>query len=428
MTDVCVGINQGQINQLLAQVYQKTHDQLFKGHGLPLDFDSTEVVLDFDITAPPVVELTSSVDATLVGAALVEAAAQHPEVKGAGVPVAPEAHAEHIATLLAGAPGLTITIDPMVITFSSGPESAPMQVTAVTQALITSAQGKIGFQVIGTKVQSSGPPFQQWLTTHFIQPKISQIIAQALGGASFAIPAIPGVPLSPFVVGVVEGSLIAVANIGGRLPPVPTQAVPGQGAPFFVALDNAALQAATQTAIGRGVALNGGDSSGGSVFGVHYNYSFSAVNPQVQVQGNQIAATFSLSGSAGAGANIFWVPVGIGVDIGASPNPTLIANVIPHGSSVSVVSAQALDFNLSVNLSGPVGKLLGWMVDWLLSSIANALKPQILGYLRGINFATLNIPVITQPIGNSSITITPNLTSVSGGPGMIILNGALAAS
>ncbi|UZK68050.1 hypothetical protein OKW76_08115 [Sphingomonas sp. S1-29] len=428
MNDVCLGISQDQLNQILASVYDKTHAQLFKGNA-SLDFQGTTVNLTYDIGAPPLVNLSAGLHLESAAQAVLTAAASHPEFANANAEFVPQDHVETVAALLVDAPGLTITLNPIVITFSSGPESAPMTVSSVTQATLTSSGGKIGFNVISTAVTSGGTPFQQWLTTKFIQPKMNQIIQQALGGVSFAIPSIPGVPVSPFSVGIVGGNLLAVANVNGGQPPVPTQPVPGLGQPFFVSLDNAALQAAAQAAIGNGVALNGGDSSGGSGFSVHYNYSFRAVNPQVQAQGNQIAATFSVAGSAGAGAEVFWVDIGIGVDVGTSPNPTLIANVVPRGNSVSIVSDHAQDFNIDVNLSGSVGKLVGWMVNWLLSSIANALKPQILGYLGGINFATLDIPAITQPIGDTSITITPWLTNTTGGGGgVIILGGNLAAS
>lgn len=425
MYDVCVGISQGQLNALLASVYASTQGQLFQGKAT-VDFEGTPVDLAFAIGSPPVVDLGAGFDREAAMTAAVEwiepsrgLFAMHYE---GGV-------ADLIRHALDASDGIAITLSPIQITFSSGPDQAPMTVSSITHAALVSINSQIGFTVLGTTVDSQGTPFQQWLTKKFIEPKMSEIVAQALGGASFGIPAIPGVPLSPFAAAVVEGSIVAGANVNSGLPPAPTGPVPGMGAPFFVSLGQNALQAATQNAIGQGKNFSGGNSDGGDCFAVHYNYSFNATNPQVQPPpGGQLVASFQMTGSAGAGATIFGGGIGIGVDVSFEPNPTMVANLVPNGSSVSVVSASVSPFIVNVSLSGAVGSLLGWMVNWIISGIASGLQPLIANYLQGITFATLSIPPISVLVGGVTITVTPVLQNVAGEGGMIVLNGALQAS
>jgi hypothetical protein len=430
LNDVRLTLTQTQLNNIAATVYQKTHSNLFMGTAI-LDFDGQQINLNYDVAAPPQFNLASQLNAAEARQGLLDAAAlAAPHVLSAGTAgiSAERDHATIIEGLLAGLPSFTVNLNPVNITFTSGPEKAPMSVSATVQATISSSGGKITFSVLSTSVSSDGTPFQKWLTTKFIQPRVGQIVQQLLAGISLAVPSIPGVPLSPFSVGFASDCLVAAANVSGPQPPAPSGNVPTYGAPFAVALDTAAVQAAASAAIGRSQTFSGSDSSGGSGFNVHYNYSMQAVNPNVSVRGNQIAAQFQVTGSAGAGAEIFWVSIGIGVDISTSPNPTVILNLVPSGNSVAVVAQDALDFSVNVHLSGAIGKLLGWMVDWLLSAIANALKPQLLGYLRGVRFATLNIPTVTQSIGSVPITLTPSVQGVTGDGTYLALVGNLTAS
>lgn len=425
MYDVCVGISQGQLNQLLASVYASTQGQLFQGNAT-VNFEGTPVDLAFVIGSPPEVDLSAGFDREAAIASAVEwiepSRALFAEHYDGGV-------AKLISHAVYVSDGIAVNLSQIQITFSSGPDKAPMTVSSVTQAGLVSTNGQIGFTVLGTTVTSTGTPFQQWLTKNFIEPKMSEIVAQALGGASFAIPAIPGVSLSPFAASVIGGNIVAGANVNSGLPPAPTGPVPGMGAPFFISLGQNALQAATQSAIGQGKNFSGGDSDGGDCFGVHYNYSFTASNPQVQQpQGNQLVASFQMNGSAGAGATIFGGGIGIGVDVEFIPNPTMSANLVPNGNSVSVVSSSVSPFIVNVSLSGAVGSLLGWMVNWIISGIASGLQPVIVNYLEGITFATLSIPQISVPVGGVTITVNPQLQNVGGEGGMIVLNGALQAS
>ncbi len=420
-TDVFVGISPRQLNDLAVAAYRKLRPGLFSGNGT-VHGDSGQVALHWEVAQAPFFQLDATFDSAEAKHALL---ARMPETPGAE-------HAAAIENLIGGLQTFTILLPEILITFPSLPAEPLLVLTARIQANAAFRNHRIVFGVVSVSVSTFGTPLQQAVATQVIQPAVQQLANQLLGGLSIPLPDVPGAILSPFNVGIVKGSLVAVATTNGPLPDLPTNGFPGLGAPFVVALTKQALQVAANLVLtANNATITGGDSSGGSGLSVHYNYSVQAGNPQVEfVSGATVPILFDLTGSAGAGAEVVYVPIGIGVNLGTDRPIELYLRVEAAGSTISLVYDSLSWFNVQVSLSGAVGSLLGWMTDWLLSAIGNSLKPKLTNYLQGVNFGSLTLPNGTRMIGNVPVTVTTSLNQplTMGTAGMLVISGKIQIS
>ena len=419
-TDVFIGISAQQLNDLAVTVYRKLHPRLFSGNGT-VQVGSSPVALHWDVAQAPVFQLDGALNVHEAKEAL---------LARTGATASPE-HAQVVDNLLGGLQTFSILLPEILITFPALPDEPLLVLTARIQANAAFWDHRIVFGVVSVSVSTFGTPLQQAVAKDVMQPAVQQIANELLSGLSIPMPTVPGATLSPFNVGIVQGSLVAVATTNGPMPELPTGGFSGLGAPFVVALTKQALQVAANPVIGaNSPAISGGDSSGVAGFSVHYNYSVQASNPQLDfVQGSTVPILFDLTGSAGAGAEVSFVPIGIGVNLSTDRPIELYLRVVAAGSTVSLVYDSLSSFNIQVSLSGPIDSLLGWMYDWLLSAIGNSLKPQLLNYLQGVNFGSLTLPNGTRNIGNMPVTLTPTLNQpLVNAVGVLAITGKIQLS
>jgi len=422
--DVCIGVSEFQLNELAAQFHSKLRQAVFSGEFKRVGPDQ-DIDVQYDIDQPPLFHLGDRIDHATAVQSLMSGM---PKAGLAGLLGANEGefNPEKLMTeLLKDLPSFILEFPSIVINLISGSDKVKVALSGTVQAGVDSVGGRLVFSVMSTRLSDGVTPAQKWVIA-FLEPEVQKAVRTLLDGLSITVPTVPGVNLSPFSVGIVHGTLLAVAVMNGPQPPRPQNPFPGFGPPFFVSLSSDLLQTAADLALANGKTLNGGDSSGSRPWAeVHYNYSFTAVRPRLRLEGEQLAAEFQISGHAGAGAVVVTVNIGIGVDIHAPMPPTVIFDLRSEGSKIKLVSVDVRDFFLIVQLSGPLRDLVGWMVNWLLTSIANALKPQLVGYLRGVEFISLDLPTTSQDIAGTRITLTPSVRGKHSEGPFYVLDGKL---
>lgn len=269
-------------------------------------------------------------------------------------------------------------------------------------------------------------PTDQFFVKLIILPAIQQALDSLLSGLVIPPISFNGVALSAPSVAIVDGHVVAAVNLAAKGTPAAAPDGSWTGEGFSLLLSQDIIQAA---AAGQGKSFSDSGSGGSHWGGYDWGYSLSLVNPSVAISGSNLAITFSLAGSVSATAYVLQIPIGIGFDAQALPNPTAVCTLQPQGGQVAVVTQSVSPFTVLVVPSGSIpSKIAGWIVEGIVQAVVASVSPIISQFLGGITFTSVDIPTFSENIEGVTITLTPTNMAVSNVNGYIALGGSLAVS
>ncbi|MDY6993310.1 MAG: beta-propeller fold lactonase family protein, partial [Pseudomonadota bacterium] len=143
------------------------------------------------------------------------------------------------------------------------------------------------------------------------------------------------------------------------------------------------------------------------------------ITAQANTPGEQLAATFSLTGTGNdsnntnnnktVAINITGPVTGVNVTLAEDPDPVLVDNVVTYTLTVTNQGQQATAINLTVNLSG-VTYTLGQVSGATCTPTGNTLTCN-LGSITAGNSTVITLPLTPQQIG--TLTLTAEATSAA---------------
>ncbi len=420
--NVCVSVSQDGLNQGSQTVYTKLHGtgKVFSGSsrierdGLTIDvtYDCTKAPV-FDLSPPPAGDLEDAMT-SMAGLALCGTDG--------------DATRELISYAADVASSFSVTFPDLSFTFGSKDEPPIELVTDITVlCVVTVDGGNVAFAAIAATAPKQPTVGAQFVVDTFILPTIKTSANSLFAGLTIPPLDIPGVPLTAPVVVIANSRLYAGALLAGQgVPVLPSTGVPGPANPFFMLLDQAAMQAAASYAVGQSGTFHKSGKSGGSGFNAHYEFTYRLHNPKVGLDGTSLEIGFQLTGSVGAGVEVFWVPIGLGYQALAQPDPAATCALVPDGRRLKIIARSLDAFTLLVVPTGSIPtKVLSWMTEFIVQGVIGALAPLIKTFLKDIDFSTLQVPAFTETIAGETITITPGDLAVQSVDGRIALVGQL---
>jgi hypothetical protein len=415
--DLAVGLHRSQLDQISADLYQLTHDELFTG-SKEVEILGTKYTVAWDIKTPATFDLSQPAVARTAFLGHL-----------AGLPGADEHAHELLEGLAAASATFSFTYQTVAITLTTEGHEAKLELTLTAHArLVADSDGSQSIEVF----QLTAPPVpdkvENLLIQEFIVPEIKKAANVVFGAVKIPPLAFPGIPLSAPVPFVQNEALIAIANLAGSgVPPAPEPGTfPWPQSPFFLLLGNRPMQAATAAAIAKG-GYSGSGSSGDSWFGASWRASISIVNPQVSIDGAGLELHAEIAGNVAADINVFHVPIGVGFKAYAQPNPRVLLSLEPKPGKIVVRTREASVFTLLVVPSGSVPEIItAAMLEPIVAAVGLAAGPTISGFLKGLEFGSMEVPAYKINIGATNLTATPTGLTVANAAGMLALEGTLA--
>ncbi|MEI9918535.1 MAG: hypothetical protein WDO14_07010 [Bacteroidota bacterium] len=126
-------------------------------------------------------------------------------------------------------------------------------------------------------------------------------------------------------------------------------------------------------------------SGGNSWAGYNWSYSLALVNPAVDIQGTSINVGLSITGGASGGVEVVYVPLSLGLNAYAKPDPNVTLGISIVGNKVLLTTQNVNPFAVLVVPNSVPGWVLGWLVAAIVTGIVSSVTPLITLFLNGIN-------------------------------------------
>lgn len=381
--DVAVGMSGAELNSAAAAVYHALYPRVFQGSH-QAEFQGVTFTVGIDVTAPPAFDISTATDQAF--------------------------------TLCL--PSVDLTLSNSVTT--------RLHIAITAQCAVRSKDGQTSFVPTDVTASPQKDPVQDYLVKHVVVPAIADMLTTLLGGVRIPPIQVAGVPLSAPSVGVVNGYVIAAVNLAAAgSPPPPDRSFPWPSTPFFALLGQGIVQQlAVIAAASASNRFSGSDSGGTHWAGYSWSYSLSLTNPRAGLQGAGIQLQFTLQGGVAAGVEIVYVPISLGFDAHAAPDPAATAVLTAQGSELVLTVASVAPFTIYV-IPGTVPTwIFGWLITAIINGVTLSLGPLVSAFLKNIRLQSFTIPSYSVTVDGTTLTLTPvNLTTTSAG-GMIALTGS----
>jgi hypothetical protein len=398
--DLAVGLHRSELDAISETVFKVAPAQ-FKG-SREEEYQGIKYTVTWNITTPAKFDLSAPAAAT---AAL------------AGHLAALDKEGEHPRDLLhlaaASTAAFSFTYEKVTIALSApGVETQEIDLTITAQAkILANPDGSQSLDVYGISAPLPSNPVQAYLIQEMVLPRIQASAQQIFGNVVIPALQIAGLQLSAPVPFVQDEALIAIANLATAGPPQAPE--PGTftwpASSFFVLLGNNAMQAATAKAIGA-KSWSGKGSSGSHAGGYDWHYELEVDEPRVSINGTGLNFNASITGRVGATVYVVWIPLGVGFEARAAPQPSGTLALEVRGSEIVVKTGHMNAFTLLVVPSGSVPEQIGaWIIEGIVAAV--------------VAFA---IPTYEIPVGGTKIVATPTGLSLANVAGMLALEGKLS--
>lgn len=415
--DLVAGADEATLNAFVAAVYNAAYPSIFQGSIKvdQLNIDS----IDYDIQMAPEFVLNPS---NLLVNHYREILGQLPPGNGMEMTIAEIAQAS-----------FEVTFNEVSITLNYGngqPPTGPLNVSMMAAAqAIVNPDNTLSLRLLKAVITVQGDPVLSQILTDVFAPLLVDYLNTKV--APIKLPALSflGVSFSVPVVLTQSDTLVAFTSLQPATVVPPESATWPQGA-TFLATDAPAMNAVVDGALAN-TNLSGGWSWSDSInlgpisisvqLDAQYNLNFSGANFELMPgAGNNVTASFNVSGNASFSAKVSHLQLSFGANISGDVTATTAIDVV--GQQVTAVF-QSLDaININVDFYGVPGILTP-----ILNALADALVPALAGIIAssfsGKSFQITTIPTIGFSIDGLSFTVTPKnlaLQTISG-PGNVPL-------
>jgi hypothetical protein len=428
--DIAVGMSGSQLNSTAAALYADVYPAVFTGtyHAQYGGIDFTVAV---DVRAAPQFNLGGTQPAEAVAAALAERIAADPNAAAGprgpdGAGLAGEADAaEIIAAVAATYPTFEIILPTVALTLSNG-TTTKLTLALTAQCYLENGPNTISFVPYAVTASQQQDPVTNYLVQHVVLPNVLTMLTQLLSGVTIPPIQVSGIPLSQPSVGIAGDYVIAAANlVASGTPPPPDGSFPWPGTPFFALLGPNLIQQLGVIAAAS-ASNNFSDSGSGGDFwgGYEWGYGLSLTSPSATIQGNGIGFTFTLRGTVSAGFHVIGVPIDLGFDAYAEPNPTATAVFSVEGDQLVLTAQSVAAFTIFCIPNSVPGWVLGWLVTAVVNAVTVTLTPLVTTFLRDIRLASYQVPTYTVSVAGKNLRLVPTNLSVANVAGTIGLTGS----
>lgn len=389
--DVAISITGDGLNQAAADIYQALYSSVFTGSTTVNQYGIQEVA--WNVGAPPVFNLAPAV------------------APGEG-------------------DGLPFTIDLALVTMTltaadGSQDTIPLQ-QVTTDCVVQVNGNEITFLLQQITVNELPDPADQFFVSNVIIPSLKESLQGLLTGLTIPPFNLQGLALSTPSLNITDNLLVAAVNLASKGAPGPVSLPVTTGQPFFIFISPDLLQAAADNSHSQ----SGGSGSKGSHWaGVDWKYTMAVTDPKVSIENTQLQIDFSLSGSVAATAWLLDIPIPFSFDITATPSPSATCDLVPSDGQIAVVTADVSTFTVLVTPSGSIPeKILGWMVEVVVETVAASASLIVSQFLGGIRFNTITIPTFSETIAGTTVTFAPAGLSPVAADGYIAFGGTLVVS
>jgi hypothetical protein len=383
--DVAVGMSGAELNTAAAAVYHALYPKVFTG-SQKFDYQNIRYTVGIDVKAPPQLDLSTATDQAF-----------------------------------------TLSLPTAALSMSNG-ASTTLELELDARCQVVSEAGKLSFvprDVTATLKQPNPSPVTKYFVDNYVVPAVKDMLTKLFSGITIPPIQVENIPLSAPSVGVVNGYVIATVNLAASgPPPPPDRSFPWPNAPFFALLGPNLIQQLAVIAASSATNRFSDSGSGGDHWaGYNWSYSLSLTNPHASIQGAGVRLSFTLQGGVSAGVEVVYIPISLGFDAHAAPDPGASAVLSIQGNQLVLVVTSVAAFTIYV-IPGTVPT---WIVGWTITAIINAvtlsLTPVITTFLRNIRLDSYQIPTYSVSVEGTTLTLTPaNLTTTTAG-GLIALTG-----
>jgi hypothetical protein len=441
--DIAVGMSGDQLNATAAAVYTAVYPAVFTGtyHAKYL---GTEFSIAVDVQAPPQFSLGASQPPEAVAAALTARLAADPRAADSpsGPPggdgpesdtassaaggLASDASAEEIiAAVAATFPTFEIILPTVGLTFSNGTK-VQLTLALTAQCYLENGPNTISFVPYAVTAAKQQDPVTDYLVQHAVLPNVLTMLTQLLSGVTIPPIQVSGIALSQPSVGIAGDYVIAAANLAASgTPPPPDGSFAWPGTPFFALLGPNVIQQLGVIAAASATNNFSNSGSGGDFWGGYeWGYGLSLTSPSATIQGNGIGFAFTLRGTVSAGFHVIGVPIDLGFDAYAEPNPSASAAFSVEGDQLVLTAQSVAAFTIFCLPNSVPGWVLGWLVTAVVNAVTVTLTPLVTVFLRDIRLASYQVPTYTVSVAGKSLQLTPTNLTVGNVAGTIGLTGS----
>ncbi|MCR9255492.1 MAG: hypothetical protein NXI16_05290 [Alphaproteobacteria bacterium] len=423
--DIALGINQAQLDAGSKAVYAAIYPGPFKGTQ-DSSYKSVDYTVAWDVKAAPTFDLSKPASADAVTDLLTDRLNDSLAMPmSADDPKAVELK-RAIPLLAAETPSFTVSFSEVDITLSSkGAPTTTLKLPFSAQCTAEISGDKLTFTVMSVSAAPQQDPVQQYLVTHVVDPALKTALQSIFSSTDLPPISVGSVSIATPSVGIVNDSVILASNLAAAgTPPPPDGTFPWPSDNFFALLGPNMIQAQVEVALASATNKFSDHGSGGDDWaGYHWGYGLSLTNPHTSIQGTDVAGTFTLNGDVSAGVKIVFVPIGLGFNAHATPDPSVVIDLQISGSKVNLVTASVNPFTIVVSPTGSIpAKVVGWLISAIIDGVVTSLTPLVTGFLKGINVDSFDIPTATVSIDGKNITMTPTglgKTNVGGYLGVV---------
>jgi hypothetical protein len=416
--DIAVGMSGGQLNAAAAAVYADVYPAVFTG-SYPAQYMGTTFTVGIDVRAAPQFNLGASQPVEAVASALAARLADDPRA------AAPPSAQEIIAAVAATYPTFEIILPTVGLTLSNGtPVKLTLALTA--QCYLENGPSTISFVPYAVSAAQQQDPVTNYLVQHVVLPNVLTMLTQLLSGVTIPPIQVSGIQLSQPSVGIAGDYVIAAANLASSgTPPPPDGSFPWPGTPFFALLGPGLVQQLGVIAAASASNKFSDSGSGGDFWGGYeWGYGLSLTSPSATIQGDGIRFAFTLRGTVSAGFHVIGVPIDLGFDAYATPDPAASAAFSVEGDQLVLTAQSVAPFSIFVIPNSVPTWVLGWLVTAVVNAVTVTLTPLVTAFLRNIRLDSYAIPTYTVSVAGKSLRLVPTNLSVGNVAGTIGLTGS----
>lgn len=419
-SDIAVGMSGNQLNQTAAAVYKALYPNVFTGSH-QADYQGLTFTVGIDVQQPPSFDLSVKQPAHEIARALSERAGERAE---ANDEPAEGSRDEIIAAVAASYPSFAMQLPAVALTLTNG-TTTKLTLALTAQCYLENGPATISFVPYSVTAPDQTDPVTNYLVKHVVLPAIKDMLTQLLSGVTIPPIQVSGVPLTAPSVGIVNGYVIAAANMSGSSTPQPPDgSVPWPSTPFFALLGPGIIQKLGVIAASSSTNKFSDSGSGGNWWGGYeWDYGLSLTSPQASIQGGGVKFTFTLKGTVSAGVHVTGVSIDLGFDAHAAPDPSANAGFSVQGDQL-VLTASSIDpFTIYVLPNSVPTWVLGWLITAIINGVTLTLTPLVTAFLKDIKLASYDVPTYSIAIDNTKLTLKPTNLSVGNFAGTIALTG-----
>jgi hypothetical protein len=438
--DIAVGLSNNGLNNLGGLCYIVQYPKVFTGSE-PAQHDGVPFTVAYDVQAAPQFDLTpvtpekreallaalqariteenrglGGLDGVLAAAAVAlpvkkrDAFIAAVRAQFAGENRDPGGLDGVLAMAATALPNFSVIFPTVALTLT-GPSTTQLTLPLTAQCTVQLSGSTLSLVAYQVTAPPQPDPVTNWLVQNVVVPQILSIAQSML--SSINIPSVSafGIPLSSPAIGIVQDCLIAVASAAASgTPPPPDGSILWPASRFFALIGQNILQDAVTQVLAE-ASNNFSDSGDGGDWlgGYSWSYSLQLSDPVVSFQQAEssvlLQITFGVSGNASAGVHAMGLSAGVGVDVSANPNISVVSVLQSDAVDLSIDTQSVSQFEIDVSLSGVPGWVAGGLLDDIMSDVASSFSGAITQYLNEIHIAVLNT-TYTLNIGGQPATIS----------------------